>query len=63
METLENTLRHVHDWAIDRIHKLSEDYVTPESDTYESIESLDDCLLYTSPSPRDMRRSRMPSSA
>ena len=22
-----------------------------------------DCLLYTSPSPRDMRRSRMPSSA
>ena len=27
-------------------------------------EALDyDCLLYTSPSPRDMRRSRMPSSA
>ena len=24
---------------------------------------LDTCLLYTSPSPRDMRRSRMPSSA
>ena len=24
---------------------------------------LHDCLLYTSPSPRDMRRSRMPSSA
>ena len=24
---------------------------------------LDPCLLYTSPSPRDMRRSRMPSSA
>ena len=24
---------------------------------------LPDCLLYTSPSPRDMRRSRMPSSA
>ena len=24
---------------------------------------LKDCLLYTSPSPRDMRRSRMPSSA
>ena len=23
----------------------------------------DPCLLYTSPSPRDMRRSRMPSSA
>ena len=25
--------------------------------------NLQDCLLYTSPSPRDMRRSRMPSSA
>ena len=25
--------------------------------------SLEACLLYTSPSPRDMRRSRMPSSA
>ena len=24
---------------------------------------LDDCLLYTSPSPRDKRQSRMPSSA
>ena len=24
---------------------------------------IDFCLLYTSPSPRDMRRSRMPSSA
>ena len=26
-------------------------------------EDLKDCLLYTSPSPRDSRRSRMPSSA
>ena len=26
-------------------------------------ESCTGCLLYTSPSPRDMRRSRMPSSA
>ena len=25
--------------------------------------NLSDCLLYTSPSPRDSRRSRMPSSA
>ena len=27
------------------------------------IEELGDCLLYTSPSPRDKRQSRMPSSA
>ena len=26
-------------------------------------EDMRDCLLYTSPSPRDSRRSRMPSSA
>ncbi|GAB5865645.1 hypothetical protein JMUB7532_27570 [Staphylococcus aureus] len=29
----------------------------------EKIEQNYTCLLYTSPSPRDMRRSRMPSSA
>ena len=28
-----------------------------------SIKNLSDCLLYTSPSPRDRTRSRMPSSA
>ena len=27
------------------------------------LATFDTCLLYTSPSPRDMRRSRMPSSA
>ena len=27
------------------------------------LERLNDCLLYTSPSPRDKRQSRMPSSA
>ena len=30
---------------------------------FASVEEYIDCLLYTSPSPRDMRRSRMPSSA
>ena len=29
----------------------------------ESLEQLINCLLYTSPSPRDQRGSRMPSSA
>ena len=29
----------------------------------ERIDLLCDCLLYTSPSPRDKRQSRMPSSA
>ena len=31
--------------------------------TPNEIDEIRDCLLYTSPSPRDMRRSRMPSSA
>ena len=30
---------------------------------YKSIETFGTCLLYTSPSPRDKRQSRMPSSA
>ena len=30
---------------------------------HHNAKALGDCLLYTSPSPRDMRRSRMPSSA
>ena len=29
----------------------------------EALEQESDCLLYTSPSPRDRTRSRMPSSA
>ena len=29
----------------------------------ELIAEVEDCLLYTSPSPRDKRQSRMPSSA
>ena len=29
----------------------------------ERLEKLKDCLLYTSPSPRDRQKSRMPSSA
>ena len=28
-----------------------------------AVQELFDCLLYTSPSPRDLRKSRMPSSA
>ena len=34
-----------------------------KKDLNSLIEKLYSCLLYTSPSPRDMRRSRMPSSA
>ena len=41
-------------------------YRTPDPERSEAIAAgceIWSCLLYTSPSPRDMRRSRMPSSA
>ena len=34
-----------------------------ESEVFKLVEPLKVCLLYTSPSPRDLYRSRMPSSA
>ena len=42
-----------------------ENYLLEKYGTYEQMNAVHhyDCLLYTSPSPRDMRRSRMPSSA
>ena len=40
----------------------AKDFSLSFNDKVEGI-GLDVCLLYTSPSPRDMRRSRMPSSA
>ena len=38
------------------------DFIKP-IDSFESVSYNDNCLLYTSPSPRDQRGSRMPSSA
>ena len=38
-------------------------WLFPESPLYNGQEHNNACLLYTSPSPRDRTRSRMPSSA
>ena len=38
------------------VEEAADEYLTPEYHYYS-------CLLYTSPSPRDKRQSRMPSSA
>ena len=50
----------VHDWP-----ELSWTYPAPRADiaTPRAPAPLQPCLLYTSPSPRDKRQSRMPSSA
>ena len=45
---------------IDEIHRLSP---VVEEILYPALEDYQFCLLYTSPSPRDHPRSRMPSSA
>ena len=37
METLESTLSQIHDWSIDRIHELSEEFS-------ESLKELDDAF-------------------
>ena len=41
----------------------AEDIKLDDKDVDAKIKEVKNCLLYTSPSPRDMRRSRMPSSA
>ena len=48
---------------VDQLKELEDD-LRVKMKTAKSINlELDDCLLYTSPSPRDKRQSRMPSSA
>ena len=49
------SVRHASGWDLHRLVELCE--CAPDA------EALDICLLYTSPSPRDRTRSRMPSSA
>nr|CUV15983.1 protein of unknown function [Ralstonia solanacearum] len=44
-------------------HDLSVTGATTNRGTVEALNDVKICLLYTSPSPRDKRQSRMPSSA
>ena len=44
------------------INPLRSNYIS-EKIELQGIKALDVCLLYTSPSPRDLSTSRMPSSA
>ena len=50
-------VRSLQDQPIDRETEL------PESEPYSRLVAVTSCLLYTSPSPRDLSTSRMPSSA
>ena len=45
------------------VEKVAELYAAFEKDAKAQLENGNNCLLYTSPSPRDRQKSRMPSSA
>ena len=50
------------DYLLERLERAQLASLALEADAFIS-EELETCLLYTSPSPRDKRQSRMPSSA
>ena len=49
-------------WSLEELG-FSEEKIALRSIHYGHFENFNFCLLYTSPSPRDRTRSRMPSSA
>ena len=46
-----------------KLEETDEKYSEVSQELLNKIAKLEDCLLYTSPSPRDITPSRMPSSA
>ena len=46
-----------------RTDRFNNKYLMELKCRYHSVDLIKSCLLYTSPSPRDRTRSRMPSSA
>jgi len=61
MEGPEKLGRYAHPETTMHSHPLSQYMVHIDAGDWEGVARL--CLLYTSPSPRDRTRSRMPSSA
>eukprot|EP01017_Pseudomicrothorax_dubius_P049959 TRINITY_DN936_c0_g2_i8.p1 TRINITY_DN936_c0_g2~~TRINITY_DN936_c0_g2_i8.p1 ORF type:complete len:251 (-),score=80.30 TRINITY_DN936_c0_g2_i8:20-703(-) len=57
------TFRSSADESFDRLRNESDAYKRSVAEAGLSSHQLRDCLLYTSPSPRDRQKSRMPSSA
>ena len=47
----------------DAVHKIETDMGRVRTEDRNAPRPIDICLLYTSPSPRDRQKSRMPSSA
>ena len=51
------------DWDKDKEYIFDDSYDSDDDDDDDDEDDIGNCLLYTSPSPRDKRQSRMPSSA
>ena len=59
---MEIKIQSIHFDATEKLQAFIEKKIAKLEKTYEDIQKVD-CLLYTSPSPRDRQKSRMPSSA
>ena len=62
-QTHEDPIQSAHEWLEEAARLLGLDPQEATALTREILDLTKDCLLYTSPSPRDQRGSRMPSSA
>ena len=65
LNTLNHSCAHVMAQAVKHLYPNAKFWVGPvvKEGFYYDIDLGDTCLLYTSPSPRDRQKSRMPSSA
>ena len=63
METTPLNAEATYNDDLDAVEALSLQWIITDATGDVVMQGPNDCLLYTSPSPRDMRRSRMPSSA
>ena len=60
---IQNTIVENFDEIAPFYYKLLSEWTNSSYETFQDIDKYLICLLYTSPSPRDRTRSRMPSSA
>ena len=63
VEEIAEELREMKEQSKDRMPKYSDNYLKEKKYKKYIIGKITSCLLYTSPSPRDLSTSRMPSSA
>ena len=62
LDKMSQLIKSAHDAGINHLETAAA-YGNAEKLIGESLKELETCLLYTSPSPRDLSTSRMPSSA